>query len=198
MRSTALACIALLGACGPSPVPATDAGADAAQADAAAHADAASSDGGRDADVDSGPVECAAPCEGDLVCGHEGYCEQRAEGEFDPSCATNLTIRCYPCAHTYISHDFVDATVCNRGGAEAAADRVVRFESAGEVICETRTTEPIAPGSCVHVSCMLPDTLGNVAGADSVRATVNPDGLALECGDPLDNSMEAGIAIGCE
>jgi hypothetical protein len=186
MRSVALACIALLGGCGPSPPPSTDAATHPdAQSDATSHEDA-------------GPIACPAPCEGDSVCSHVGYCRTRPDGDFDPSCVNNLTIRIFPCAHTYDGFDFVAATVCNRGSAAAAADQVVRFESAGEVICETRTIESIAPGGCAEAPCPLGDLLGNVTAADTVRATVNPDGAGSECGDPLDNSMESAIAIGCE
>lgn len=184
-RWLALVCIVLAGACGPSP---GDAGTDRDASAPDAH----------DAASDAGPVACTAPCEGDSVCAHEGYCAFRRRGDFDPSCASNLTIQLIPCVHAYHHFDHVGASVCNRGSAEAASGRLVRFESAGAVFCETHTDEPIAAGECLEVTCALSGVLGDVAGEGPVRATVSPAEGMPECGAPLDDSMEADIARGCE
>jgi hypothetical protein len=144
------------------------------------------------------PEVCDWRCEGDRVCCEDGSCQQRAGHHCDvcdEGCDMELTvsngifssfpgIQCWPFG--------LHGRVCNRGTTvTASAGQVVRFETEeGMHLCDVATADPVAPGTCVGISCDM-----EVDRATRVRATLNPDEPDPECGNPIGVTDSAQVMI---
>ncbi len=73
--------------------------------------------------------------------------------------------------------------VCNRGSAPQGSGIVVGFYVAGTKICETATSQALAPEECESVSCVWNAPPGTSAQAVDVDVVANDGGGAAECHD---------------
>jgi hypothetical protein len=152
-------------------------------------------DGGADGDPPPWgcPEACDPPCEGDTVCCDNGTCQQRALHGCEDGCDVELTLNvslvCFPTDYS--------ASVCNRGATEGVEPgQVVRFHVGDEVLCETETSEPIAPCTCIGVTCRGTGEVSTQQ-VTEIRGTLNPDAPSPECGNPL-GTTDTGEVWYCE
>jgi hypothetical protein len=83
--------------------------------------------------------------------------------------------------------------VCNGGSKHTAkVGQVVRFETDEALVCEASTSEPVAPGACLTVTC---SGGAELAVGTWVSVALNPDQPASECGDPDGRTGEAPLIL---
>jgi hypothetical protein len=166
---------------GPTPADAAVDGSDDTSS-ACTPAACEAADGGADADPPPWgcPEACDPPCEGDTVCCDNGTCQQRSLHGCDDGCDVELTLT----VTLLCSPNYYSALVCNRGATECVEPgQLVRFHVGDEVFCETETTEPIAPCTCIGVNCTGSEPFAQ--GGTEIRGTLNPDDPPPACGSPL-------------
>jgi len=83
--------------------------------------------------------------------------------------------------------------ICNRGAAPQGAGVVVGFYVGGISVCETSTTQALAPDECQSVSCVWDDPPETSTQAIDVDVVANDGGAVSECKENNNAGVIQGV-----
>jgi hypothetical protein len=83
--------------------------------------------------------------------------------------------------------------ICNRGAAPMGAGVAVGFYVGTEKVCETATTQPLAPEQCENVVCAWDTPPATEPGKVDVTVVANDGGGLSECKEGNDEGVIQGV-----
>lgn len=83
--------------------------------------------------------------------------------------------------------------VCNRGADAMGAGVSVGFYEGTELICQTKTTEPLQPGECENVTCTWDTPPKTASAAVNITVIANDDGALTECKEGNNEGTITGV-----